>query len=126
MLWLNPKYPILGYRICERYCGVTMFKLICCLFIYIIALGSSYAYVICPDGRYYPDGVCRMNSDGSWRTVLIEPPSSPAKDLMDASKMFDPYGSYRDGAMAKDKYDLKERELELKRLELEKRIRDAK
>lgn len=94
--------------------------------LYFFTVASSYGYVICPDGRYYPDGVCRMNPDGSWRTISNDSSSTSAKDLMDAGKLFDPYGAYRDGAMANDKYDIKEKELELKRLELERRIREAR
>lgn len=114
-----------------------MYKGLVMLFI-SFACGMAQAYTMCPDGRYYPDGQCQLNPNGTWRTAPSSslapngqfvpnysggPQSSQAQDLYNMSKSFDPYGAYREGAMAKDKYDLEEERLRLQMLEIQKRKR---
>ena len=76
----------------------------------VVVSGASHAYTMCPDGRYYPDGQCLLNPNGSWRTAPSStlapngqyvpdysgiPQNSQAQDLYNISKSFDPYGSFK-------------------------------
>ena len=104
----------------------------------VVVSGASQAYTMCPDGRYYPDGQCLLNPNGSWRTAPSStlapngqyvpdysgiPQNSQAQDLYNMSKSFDPYSSFREGAIAKDRYDLEEEKLKLQMLEIQRRKR---
>lgn len=104
----------------------------------LFSFGIVHAYTMCPDGRYYPDGQCQLNPNGTWRTAPssnLAPngqyvpnysggsQSSQAQDLYNMGKSFDPYGAFREGAMSKDKYDLEEEKLRLQMLEIQRRKR---
>lgn len=117
--------------------GTAMAKGLVTLFL-AFACGVAQAYTMCPDGRYYPDGQCQLNPNGTWRTAPSStlapngqfvpnysgsPQSTQAQDLYNMSKSFDPYGAYRQGAMAADKYDLEEEQLKLQMLEIQRRKR---
>ena len=108
------------------------------LFAILLLYGTANAYTMCPDGKYYPDGQCQLNPDGSWRTAPSStlapngryvpnysgsPQPSQAQDLYNMTSSFDPYGAFRQGGMAKDKYDLEEEQLKLQMLEIQRRKR---
>jgi hypothetical protein len=113
-------------------------KKVISLFVILFIYEGANAYTMCPDGKYYPDGQCQLNPDGSWRTAPSStlapngryvpnysgsPQPSQAQDLYNMTNSFDPYGAFRQGGMAKDKYDLEEEQLKLQMLEIQRRKR---
>ena len=115
-----------------------MLKLKFGLLLLLSVIKITWGYTICPDGNYYPNGTCQINPDGTWRTsssstlapngqyVPNYSSNSQGQNILDASRLADPYGAFRQGAMAKEKYDLEEKELELRRLELEKKLKEMR